>query len=75
VKAERLRVLKKRQNAMEYARNVARYPKFQEYFRSRRLRLLAMWGKNDPFFVRAGGAYDAKFPMPSFNSWTPGILR
>jgi len=33
---------------------VALYPKFQEYFRQSRPPLLAVWGKNDPFFLPAG---------------------
>jgi pimeloyl-ACP methyl ester carboxylesterase len=39
---------------LDYASNVALYPKFQEYFRSKRVPLLAVWGKNDPFFLPAG---------------------
>jgi pimeloyl-ACP methyl ester carboxylesterase len=39
---------------LNYASNVALYPKFQEYFRTRRPPLLAVWGKNDPFFLPAG---------------------
>ncbi len=38
----------------DYASNVALYPAFQEYFRQHRPRLLAVWGKNDPFFLPAG---------------------
>jgi pimeloyl-ACP methyl ester carboxylesterase len=30
------------------------YPTFQEYFRKSKLPLLAIWGKNDPFFIPAG---------------------
>jgi len=30
------------------------YPKFQEYFRTRRPPLLAVWGKFDPYFLPAG---------------------
>jgi pimeloyl-ACP methyl ester carboxylesterase len=30
------------------------YPKFQEYFRKSKPPLLAIWGKNDPFFNPAG---------------------
>jgi pimeloyl-ACP methyl ester carboxylesterase len=37
-----------------YRSNVALYPKFQEYIRSWRPPLLAVWGKNDPFFLPAG---------------------
>ncbi|MFE7403192.1 alpha/beta fold hydrolase [Streptomyces sp. NPDC057557] len=39
---------------LDYASNVALYPTFQEYFRTRRPRLLAVWGRNDPFFLPAG---------------------
>ena len=39
---------------LDYASNVARYPKFHEYFRTHRPPLLAVWGKNDPFFLPAG---------------------
>ena len=39
---------------LDYASNVALYPAFQEYFRSRRPPLLAVWGKNDPFFLPPG---------------------
>lgn len=38
----------------DYKSNVALYPKFQEYFRTSRPPLLAVWGKNDPFFLPAG---------------------
>jgi pimeloyl-ACP methyl ester carboxylesterase len=38
----------------DYESNVALYPSFQKYFRTHRPPLLAVWGKNDPFFVAAG---------------------
>jgi pimeloyl-ACP methyl ester carboxylesterase len=38
----------------DYKSNVALYPAFQDYFRTRKPRLLAVWGKNDPFFLPAG---------------------
>ncbi|RUP18927.1 alpha/beta hydrolase [Methylobacterium sp.] len=38
----------------DYASNVALYPEFQAYFRAQRPRLLAIWGRNDPFFLPAG---------------------
>jgi pimeloyl-ACP methyl ester carboxylesterase len=38
----------------DYKSNVALYPKFQSYFRTHRPPLLAVWGKNDPFFLPAG---------------------
>ena len=39
---------------LDYASNVALYPRFQAYFREHRPPILAVWGKNDPFFVPAG---------------------
>lgn len=39
---------------LDYASNVQLYPKFQEYFRQSKPPLLAIWGKNDPFFVPPG---------------------
>jgi pimeloyl-ACP methyl ester carboxylesterase len=38
----------------DYRSNVALYPAFQAYFREHRPPLLAVWGKNDPFFLPAG---------------------
>ena len=38
----------------DYKSNVALYPTFQAYFRAHRPPLLAVWGKNDPFFLPAG---------------------
>ncbi|KAJ5652173.1 hypothetical protein N7507_009599 [Penicillium longicatenatum] len=39
---------------MDYQNNVALYEKFQEYFRSSQVPLLAVWGKNDVFFIPPG---------------------
>jgi pimeloyl-ACP methyl ester carboxylesterase len=39
---------------LDYASNVALYPDFQAYFRNRQPPFLAVWGKNDPFFLPAG---------------------
>jgi pimeloyl-ACP methyl ester carboxylesterase len=39
---------------LDYASNVALYPKFQDYFRTKTPPLLAVWGKNDPFFLPQG---------------------
>jgi len=38
----------------DYASNVALYPRFQDYFRQHRPPLLAVWGRNDPFFIPPG---------------------
>ena len=48
---------------LDYASNVKLYPRFQEYFRKSQPPLLAIWGKNDPFFIPAGAeAYKKDLP-------------
>jgi len=39
---------------LSYRTNVALYPDFQAYFRAHRPPVLAVWGKNDPFFIPPG---------------------
>lgn len=39
---------------LDYANNVKLYPRFQEYFRTAKPPLLAVWGKFDPYFIPAG---------------------
>ncbi len=39
---------------LDYATNVDLYPEFQAYFRTHQPPLLAIWGRNDPFFLPAG---------------------
>jgi pimeloyl-ACP methyl ester carboxylesterase len=39
---------------LDYASNVALYPKFQDYFRTKKPPMLAVWGRNDPFFLPPG---------------------
>jgi pimeloyl-ACP methyl ester carboxylesterase len=38
----------------DYQSNIALYPSFQRYFRMHKPPLLAVWGRNDPFFLPAG---------------------
>lgn len=38
----------------DYKSNVALYPAFQAYFREHKPRFLAVWGRNDPFFLPPG---------------------
>jgi pimeloyl-ACP methyl ester carboxylesterase len=38
----------------DYKSNVALYPAFQQYFRRHKPPFLAVWGKNDPFFLPSG---------------------
>jgi pimeloyl-ACP methyl ester carboxylesterase len=48
---------------LDYRSNVALYPAFQEYFRTFRPPLLAIWGRNDPHFLPAGAqAYRRDIP-------------
>jgi len=39
---------------LDYASNVALYPDFHAYFRNHQPPFLAVWGRNDPFFLPAG---------------------
>ena len=53
----------------DYKSNVALYPTFQKYFRTHKPRVLAVWGKNDPFFLPpAPRRSSATFLAPRFNS-------
>jgi pimeloyl-ACP methyl ester carboxylesterase len=57
----------------DYASNVALYPKFQEYFRKYQPPLLAVWGKNDPFFLPAGAeAYKRDLPKAQVQFFDTG---
>ena len=38
----------------DYKNNIALYPTFQQYFRTHLPPFLAVWGKNDPFFLPQG---------------------
>ena len=38
----------------DYKSNIALYPAFQDYFRKHKPPFLAVWGKNDPFFLPPG---------------------
>lgn len=47
----------------DYQNNPGRYPDWQKYLRDNRPPLLAIWGKNDPFFIPAGAeAYRRDVP-------------
>jgi pimeloyl-ACP methyl ester carboxylesterase len=39
---------------LDYKRNIERYPLYQAFFRKYRPKLLAIWGKNDLFFIPPG---------------------
>lgn len=53
----------------DYQSNVALYPEFQSFFRAHKPPLLAVWGKNDPFFLPAGAeAYKRDIPGAEFIS-------
>lgn len=47
----------------DYQNNPPRYPDWQAWLRARQPQLLAVWGKNDPFFIPAGAeAYRTDVP-------------
>jgi pimeloyl-ACP methyl ester carboxylesterase len=53
---------------LDYASNVALYPKFQQYFAAHHPPLLAIWGRNDPFFLPAGAeAFRRDLPQAEIN--------
>ena len=57
---------------LDYASNVALYPAFHEYFRTSRPPLLAVWGRNDPFFLPPGPRPSSAIsPTLTFVSSTP----
>ncbi|GGI20470.1 alpha/beta fold hydrolase [Oxalicibacterium faecigallinarum] len=57
----------------DYATNVDLYPKFQEYFRKNKPALLAVWGKNDPFFLPPGAeAFKRDIPKAEVRFYDTG---
>jgi pimeloyl-ACP methyl ester carboxylesterase len=57
----------------DYASNVALYPEFQAYFRQYQPPLLAVWGRNDPFFLPAGAeAYKRDIPAAEVQFFDTG---
>ena len=51
---------------LDYRNNIPAYPRFHEYFRQYRPPFMAIWGKNDPFFIPAGAeAYKKDLPSAS----------
>jgi pimeloyl-ACP methyl ester carboxylesterase len=58
---------------LDYASNVALYPKFQAYFRERKPPVLAVWGRNDPFFLPPGAeAFKRDNPEAEINFFETG---
>lgn len=39
---------------LDYANNLTQYPAFQAFFRQAQVPTLAIWGRNDPFFIPPG---------------------
>jgi pimeloyl-ACP methyl ester carboxylesterase len=57
----------------DYKSNVAMYPEFQAYFRKYEPPFLAVWGKNDPFFLPAGAkAFKRDIPRAEVNFFDTG---
>src|SRR5712672_1153786 len=57
----------------DYKSNVALYPTFQNYFRTHKPRFLAVWGKNDPFFLPRGAeAFRRDIPGAMINFFETG---
>jgi len=59
-----------------YKSNVALYPTFQNYFRTHKPPFLAVWGKNDPFFLPPGAeAFKRDIPGAVIRFFDTGQLR
>jgi pimeloyl-ACP methyl ester carboxylesterase len=57
----------------DYKSNVALYPSFQSYFRTHNPPFLAVWGKNDPFFLPRGAeAFRRDIPDAEVNFFDTG---
>ena len=57
----------------DYKSNVALYPVFQAYFRAHKPPFLAVWGKNDPFFLPPGAeAFKRDIPDASVQFFDTG---
>ena len=58
---------------LDYASNVAAYEAFQAYFRAHQPPLLAIWGKNDPFFIPPGAeAFRRDLPKANIRFFDTG---
>ena len=57
----------------DYRTNVALYPKWQEFLRSRKPKTIIFWGQDDVFFTREGGeAYLQELPGAEFSRLDSG---
>ena len=57
----------------DYKTNVALYPIFQYYLRTRRPPTLALWGRNDPYFLPAGAeAFKRDIPEATIHFFDTG---
>lgn len=58
---------------LDYRNNVALYPKFQQYFRDKKPKLLAVWGNKDPFFLPIGAeSYKKDIPDATVKFYDTG---
>jgi len=58
---------------LDYKSNVAQYPQYQAYFRKYQPPLLAVWGKNDPFFLPEGAqAWKRDIPKAEIHFFDTG---
>jgi len=58
---------------LDYRNNVTLYPKFQQYFRDKKPKLLAVWGNKDPFFLPVGAeSYKKDIPDATVKFYDTG---
>ncbi|MGE0055324.1 MAG: alpha/beta fold hydrolase [Hyphomicrobium sp.] len=57
----------------QYQDNVAQYPKWQEYLRTKQPPVLVVWGNNDPFFTTKGrDAFKTLVPSAEVHAYDAG---
>ncbi|MCW5688706.1 MAG: alpha/beta hydrolase [Pseudolabrys sp.] len=58
---------------LDYRTNIEAYPSFHDYFRKHQPPLIALWGRNDPFFLPAGAeAYKRDLPQAKVSFFDTG---
>ncbi|HKC43036.1 MAG TPA: alpha/beta hydrolase, partial [Burkholderiales bacterium] len=59
----------------DYKNNLALYPTFQSYFRTHKPIFLAVWGRNDPFFLPRGAeAFRRDIPDARIHFFDTGLF-
>lgn len=58
---------------LDYRSNIEAYPSFHDYFRKHQPPFIALWGRNDPFFLPAGAkAFKSDLPQAKVSFFDTG---